>query len=71
MLAAVSALQRDDGALRHAQRLATILWEKHWKADNPHWKVGDNLLMVIDQIDNAVAGLVRQSQVADERREVR
>jgi len=47
----------DGEALRHAQRLATILWEKHWKSDNPHWKVGDNLLLVIDQIDNAVAKL--------------
>jgi hypothetical protein len=47
----------DGKALRHAQRLATILWEKYWKSDNPHWKVGNNLLLVIDQIDNAVAKL--------------
>ena len=55
--AAAERQAQDDRALRHAQRLATILWEQHWKSDNPHWKVGDNLLLVIDQIDNAVAKL--------------
>ena len=48
-----------DAELRHAQRLATALWEKHWKTESPHWKVSDEPLMVIDQIDNMVAGLVR------------
>lgn len=67
MLAALTALDRDDKALRHAQRLATVLWEKHWKADAPDWKVGDNLLLVIDQIDNAVASLVRHPLIAENR----
>jgi hypothetical protein len=48
-----------EDALGYAQRLATILWEKHWKADAPEWKPLPDLVGVLTQIDNAVAGLVR------------
>jgi hypothetical protein len=52
-------------ALNYATRLATLLWEKHWKDDAPDWKPLPDLLGVLTQIDNMTAGLHR----AQERRE--
>lgn len=53
-------------ALKYAQRLATSLWEQHWKADAPEWKPLPELVGVLTQIDNAVAGLVRPIQTAEQ-----
>ena len=50
-------LQSD--ALKYAQQLAAVLWEKHWKQDAPAWSPDENLIPVLSQIDNATAGLVR------------
>jgi hypothetical protein len=45
--------------LEYAQRLATTIWEKHWKQDAPNWKPLDDVLGVLTQIDNMVAGMTR------------
>ena len=50
--------------LEHAQRLAAVLHAKHWKADSPDWRVGDDLQTVLLQIDNITAGLVRPELAA-------
>jgi hypothetical protein len=49
----------DAEALKYAQRLATALYEKHWKDSAPAWKVLPDLLGVLTQIDNMTAGLIR------------
>ena len=43
----------------YASRLATWIWEKHYKNESPHWKPLNDLLGVLTQIDNMVTGLVR------------
>ena len=45
--------------LKYAQRLAATIWEKHWKQDAPNWKPLDDVLGVLTQIDNMVAGMTR------------
>jgi len=45
---------------RYAERLATSLWEKHWKEDAPDWKpLSGDLIGILTQIDNMTAGLSR------------
>lgn len=46
-------------ALGYATRLATTLWEKHYRADAPQWKPLPDLLGVLTQIDNMTSGLSR------------
>lgn len=46
-------------ALLYAQRLAEVLWEKHWKGDAPKWRPLPELIGTLTQIDNMTAGLVR------------
>jgi hypothetical protein len=48
--------------LRYAQSLATTIWEKHWKQDAPNWKPLDDVLGVLTQIDNMVAGMTRPNK---------
>lgn len=50
----------DAAALGYAQRLATALWEKHWKDRAPDWKPLPDLIGVLTQIDNSTADLVRR-----------
>lgn len=45
--------------LRYAHRLATALWEKHYKADAPDWRPLPDLLGTLTQIDNMCSGLTR------------
>jgi hypothetical protein len=54
-------------ALGYAQRLATALWEKHWKADAPEWKPLPELIGVLTQIDNMTVGLGRVSGPQESR----
>ncbi|MDY7802789.1 hypothetical protein U0E23_09955 [Burkholderia stagnalis] len=56
-----------EGALGYAQRLATGLWEKHWRDSAPQWKVLDDTLGVLTQIDNMVCGLSHSPAQADAR----
>lgn len=60
-LCSAAEVYSDLAALKQAQRLATALWEKHWKADAPDWKVQPDLFGVLLQIDNATADLVRKT----------
>ena len=53
--------------LRYAQRLATSMWRKHWKQDAPNWKPYDDMVGVLTQIDNMVAGMVRANHFDHER----
>lgn len=50
--------------LRQAQRLATALWERHWKSAAPHWKPAETMRDVLLQIDNMTVGLSRPSITA-------
>ncbi|MGU7812670.1 hypothetical protein [Burkholderia sp. AW49-1] len=56
-----------EGVLGYAQRLATGLWEKHWRDSAPQWKVLDDTLGVLTQIDNMVCGLSRSPAMAAEQ----
>jgi len=47
-------------ALEYATRLATTIWEKHWKDDAPNWKPWGDIVGVLTQIDNMVAGMERR-----------
>ncbi|KVL90778.1 hypothetical protein WT02_23235 [Burkholderia stagnalis] len=65
----LDALANETGAevaLGYAQRLATGLWEKHWRDSAPQWKVLDDTLGVLTQIDNMVCGLSRSPAMAAE-----
>ena len=50
-----------EDALKYAQGLAMSMWEKHWKQDSPNWKPLDDIVGVLTQIDNMVAGMTRRS----------
>lgn len=45
--------------LKYAQRLATYLWEQHYKEDAPDWEPLGDMTGVLTQIDNMIVGLVR------------
>jgi len=49
----------------YASRLATWIWEKHYKNESPHWKPLNDLLGVLTQIDNMTTGLVRSQPETD------
>ena len=42
----------------YAARLATALWEKHYKRFSPNWSPLPDLMGVLTQIDNMTAGMV-------------
>ena len=50
---------RDEGK-READRLATLLWESHYKDTAPGWKLLDTVSGVISQIDNMIAGIIAE-----------
>jgi hypothetical protein len=49
----------DSAEYRYAVRLATYLWEVHWKDAAPDWKPLPDMMGVLTQIDNAVANLAK------------
>lgn len=53
------SLANQEAARAYARRLATALWEKHWKIDAPEWQPLPDLMGLLTQIDNATAGLRR------------
>jgi hypothetical protein len=59
-------------ALEYATRLATGMWERDWKEESPRWKPFDDLLGVLTQIDNMLAGMEKKNrhnaEVSDSRR---
>ena len=46
----------------YAARLATAIWEQHYKNTAPQWQVFDDLMGVLTQIDNMATGLVSPPQ---------
>lgn len=52
--------------LKYAQRLATTIWEKHYKQDSPDWKPLPDLLGVLTQIDNMITGMERRTGAREE-----
>jgi len=56
-LAAAHMQKQREAALGYATRLATCLWETHWKAASPDWKPLPDLMGVLTQIENMVAHL--------------
>lgn len=49
-------------ALGYATRLATGMWERDWKKESPHWQPCDDLLGVLTQIDNMLAGMEKKKR---------
>ena len=45
-------------ALEYAQRLAVVLHDKHYP-EVAKWQVGDEMMLVLTQIDNMTSMLVR------------
>ena len=43
----------------YAKRLATSLWQRHYREDVPQWEPLDDLPGLLSQIDNMVSGLTR------------
>lgn len=52
-------------ALEYATRLATGMWERDWKEESPRWKPFDDLLGVLTQIDNMLAGMEKKNRHND------
>lgn len=44
----------------YAERLAYSIWKQHYSQDSPEWKALPDLLGVLTQIDNMVAGMSRK-----------
>ena len=53
--------------LGYAQRLVTSVWEKHYMDDAPDWKPLPDLMGVLTQIDNMLAGMVPQKDASPSR----
>lgn len=49
-------------ALEYATRLAKGMWERDWKEESPHWQPFDDLLGVLTQIDNMLAGMEKKKR---------
>jgi hypothetical protein len=52
----------------YAARLATSIWQQHYKNTAPQWQVFDDLLGVLTQIDNMAAGLISPPAAQPEER---
>lgn len=61
----LAAEQPQPEALGYATRLATSLWEKHYKAVSPHWRPLNDTLGVLTQIDNMTCRLVPPPPAAE------
>jgi hypothetical protein len=50
-------------ATRYAERLASILWQKHYKDQAPGWKpLSGDLVGILTQIDNMTSGLASRAE---------
>jgi len=47
----------------YAERLAYSIWKQHFKEQSPDWKPLPDLLGVLTQIDNMVAGMTRKEKL--------
>jgi len=59
------AQQAEPDAYGYASRLAVAIWEKHYKDSAPDWTPFSDLMLLLTQIDNMTAGLIRQPQQAE------
>ena len=46
--------------LKYATRLAKGMWERDWKQEAPNWQPFDDLVGVLTQIDNMLAGMEKK-----------
>lgn len=53
----VMSISKDEDALWYATRLATSIWETHYREISPDWKPLTDLAGVLTQIDNMISGL--------------
>lgn len=56
-----------DGTLGYARKIATKLYEKHWKTESPGWQAARDMLGLLTQIDDMVATLERSAPPAQRR----
>jgi len=59
---ALAQPEQEPNCYGYAARLATAIWEQHYKNTAPQWQVLDDLMGVLTQIDNMAAGLVSPPQ---------
>ncbi len=52
-------------SLEYATRLAKGMWERDWQKESPHWQPFDDLLGVLTQIDNMLAGMEKKKRHND------
>ena len=52
-------------ALEYATRLAKGMWERDWQEESPNWQPLDDLLGVMTQIDNMLAGMEKKKRHND------
>jgi hypothetical protein len=50
----------------YAKRLATALWQQHYREDAPQWEPFDDLMGLLSQIDNMISGLTRADALAQQ-----
>jgi len=55
------SLMGGDSPYEYAARLATHVWEKHFKEDSPEFKLLPDVLGVLTQLDNMIAGMTREN----------
>lgn len=54
---------RREEASQYAERLATALYDIHWREQSPNWRpMTSDLVGLLSQIDNMTAGLVKPTQ---------
>ncbi len=51
-----------EAALHYAQRIAVAIYDKHWKEEPAAFKPFDDIMGVLSQIDNMVAGMKRYAE---------
>jgi hypothetical protein len=67
----IETLTREiDEAHKYAERLATLLCEKHFKEVAPHWKPLPDTVGIITQIDNMTCGIEEKAEARGYRRGV-
>lgn len=54
-----------DMALDMAQNLAVALYERHYKNSAPDWRVAEDMIGVLLQIDNMTSGLVPDDRIKE------
>lgn len=61
-------LEKNDSEFDYSKKIAKALWEKFYKEDAPDWEISNNLIGVLCQIDNMIAGLKRDESKENVKR---